>query len=299
MNSLHLMKSLFVSVSLVQIFNSDALAQQIPDKICGTTEQALSKSNGGGVLPTTVPPNPTGKNFKVAALYVKTSDDYFDTGDCQTADWDTTSASPDWAGQLLISTPFNSSTVNTDTAAKPKSLTTYYYRMSNGNLWLYGDEVTYTGPSITIASEDGNETQFKANNRSILQWYINNYDLTSLDNDSNGEVDMIMLVCRSRAGFGYSGIAYNYVTSGIITGSPGEPVIRGSSNFNNSGTYQTDCYNLADARGLCAHEVGHHLFLNTSHYNGLHRWNLMSGAGGTNPPRSSGVTMSALEKNRV
>jgi M6 family metalloprotease-like protein len=259
-----------------------------------------------------VQPNPTGKNFKVAALYFKLDDDTFNSGDCKTTGWLISSPSPSWMGQLLISTPFNSATVQSDTAAKPNSLTTYWYRMSNGNLWLYGDEHIYTGPPIIRSTEENLKSWWRVHNRDILQWYVNNYDLGTLDKDGDMLVDMIMLICRARPKFGYGtdstgaifgryqGVADgDYLPSPITISDaahPTEPDIRGEiSLINNSGVYGTDCYNLEDARRLMAHELGHQIW-NSGHRNGIHRWNLMSGAG-TNPPTHSGSVASAFEKS--
>ncbi len=256
-----------------------------------------------------VTPNPAGKNFKVAVLYFKLSDDSFNSGDCLTLGWSTSSPSPSWMGQFLISTPFNVATVESDIAAKPNSLTAYWYRMSNGNLWLYGDEHVYTGPGITRSSDDASKTSWRANNQAILQWYINNYDLSSLDNNSDGLVDMILLVCRARAkypygsggGQTYTGVADgDYLPSPITiadASNPAEPDIRGEySLVNNSGVYGTDAYNLEGSIPHLAHELGHQLWNLYGHRNGLHRWNLMCGAG-TNPPTKSGEVASAFEKS--
>lgn len=211
----------------------------------------------------------------------------------------------------MITTPYSAGTVESDIAAKPNSLTAYWYRMSNGNLWLYGDEHAYEGPAINTSSDFTSKANWHANNQAILQWYADNYDLRSLDNNSDGVVDMIMLICRARAKYPYgSGSGQHYggvadgdyltnLSAGTITISdasdPSEPDIVGSSSLiDNSGVYGTDCYNLEGTHQLITHELGHQLW-NSGHRNGLHRWNLMSGAGST-PPTGSGEVASAFEK---
>lgn len=277
--------------------------------ICGVPEDAGEGLVMKGKNPTIidrVTPNPSGKNFKVAVLYFKLSDDSFNSGDCQTQGWSTSSPSPNWMGQFLINTPYNAATVGSDIAAKPNSLTAYWYRMSNGNLWLYGDEHVYTGASITTSSDAASKASWRANNQAILQWYANTYDLSSLDNNSDGLLDMIMLVCRARAKYPYgSGQSYTGVADGDYLPSPitisdalnpAEPDIRGEySLVNNSGVYGTDAYNLEGAILLLAHELGHQIWV-SGHRNGLHRWNLMSGAGSP-PPTKNGKVASAFEKS--
>jgi hypothetical protein len=219
-------------------------------------------------------------------------------------------------GQFLINTPFNAATAESDIAAKPNSLTAYWYRMSNGSLWLWGDEHAYAGPAITSSSDNASKASWRANNQAILQWYINNYDLSSLDNNGDGLVDMIMLVCRARAkypygsgsGRGYTGVADGDYLTDVFAGTvtifdalnPGEPDIVGSiSLIDNSGVYGTDAYNLEGSIPHLAHELGHQLWV-SGHRNGLHRWNLMSGATSfppPYPPTKSGEVASAFEKS--
>jgi len=165
--------------------------------------------------------------------------------------------------------------------------------MSNGHLWLYGDEVTYTGPPLTETGGNENEryASWQKNNTKILQWFADEYNLTKLDNDKNGEVDLILLLCRARPKFGFAGEASLNLADKIFSRS-GRPQIT-----NASGTYQTDCYLFWDTLYLVAHEIGHLLGFG-GHVNGLHRWNLMSGVG-DKPPHGSGITMSAFERNQL
>ena len=165
--------------------------------------------------------------------------------------------------------------------------------MSNGNLWIYGDEIAYQGSPINMATT---YNQWRNINGDIHQWYIDNYDLSSLDNNSDGIVDMIIFVNRSRFDTGFMGIADNYLPAGTISDAsdPSEPVINGSSSVTtNSGVYQRGVYDLG-WRYIIFHEMGHQLHQLYGHYNGLHRWNLMSGSSFiTIPPSLSGLVQNA------
>jgi M6 family metalloprotease-like protein len=239
-------------------------------------------------IQTNVPPKPPGKNFRVVALYFKLADDRFELGKL-TAEWPHTKNAPDWKGKFLIDTPFNSNTYRKALAKKPGSLTAYFHQMSNGQLWLYGDEVTYTGPPLPGTGND--YESWAKTNAQILQWLAGEYNLTKLDNNKDGEVDLILLLCRARPKFGFAGEASLSFADKIFV-RPGQPQITSAS-----GTYQTDCYLFFDTRHLAAHEIGHRLGFG-GHVNGLHRWNLMSGVG-ARPPHGSGVTMSAFERNQL
>lgn len=240
--------------------------------------------------PDLIPAKPSGKSFRVLALYFELADDVFELGD-QTTGWPHTQMEPNWKGQFLIDIPYDSAAFKTALAKKPASLTAYYYQMSNGYLWLYGDEITYAGPPLNEAKDEKEKYQsWQQINATILQWLADHADLTRLDNNHDGIVDLILLICRARPKFGYAGEAGLSFT-GEIKVKPGQPRITGAS-----GTYQTDCYLFFETRHLSAHEIGHRLGL--GHINGLHRWNLMSGLG-DKPPHGSGVTMSAFEKNRL
>jgi len=242
--------------------------------------------------PAGLPAKPPGKNFRLAVLYFKLADDQFELGKL-TAEWPHAKNAPDWKGRFLIDTPFDSVNYKKVLAKKPASLTAYFYQMSNGHLWLYGDEVTYTGPPLTETGSDENEryTSWQKNNTKILQWFADEYNLAKLDNDKNGEVDLILLLCRARPKFGFAGEASLNLSDKIFS-RPGRPQITSAS-----GTYQTDCYLFRDTLYLVAHEIGHLLGF-WGHDNGLHRWNLMSGVG-DKPPHGSGITMSAFERNQL
>lgn len=240
-----------------------------------------------------IPANPPGKNFRVAVIYVKLADDTFELGNFTADGWPQHQIEPNWKNSFLIDTPFDSSTALQVLAQKPGSLTAYFYQMSGGNLWLFGNEITYTGAPLTRAKPDSSNSRYQnwVNiNTQVIQWFANNHDLTRLDNDVDGFVDMILLVCRARSKFGYQGIARLPINT--ITTNPGQPQITPVS-----GIYQTDCYTLPTTRNIVAHEIGHCLGF-TRHENGLHRWCLMSGTGPM-PPQTSGVTMSAFEKHQL
>lgn len=59
-------------------------------------------------------------------------------------------------------------------------------------------------------------------------------------NDKNGEVDLILLLCRARPKFGFAGEASLNLADKVFS-RPGRPQIT-----NASGTYQTDCYLFFD-----------------------------------------------------
>jgi len=252
---------------------------------CGWSSAAFCQQN---LSNSRIPPKPPGKNFRVVALYFKLADDRFEYGKL-TAEWPPSKAEPDWKGRFLINTPYDSMSYKNELAKNPGSVTAYFYQMSNGHLWLYGDEITYNGPPFTETS--GDYQSWAKVNAKILQWFAGEYDLAKLDNDKNGEVDLILLICRARSKFGYGGEA-NLSFAGKISVKPGQPQITTTS-----GAYQTDCYLFFDTRHIVTHEIGHLLGL-WGHVNGLHRWNLMSGVG-ANQPHGSGVTMSAFERNQL
>ena len=247
-----------------------------------------------------IPANPPDKNFRVVALYFKLADDKFERGEA-TAGWPHQNIEPDWKGQFLIDTPFDSATFEEKLNEKPGSLTAYYYQMSGSRLWLYGDEVTYTGPPIQRAQGDSIQEKrlnWRKSNTKILQWFADNYDLEKLDNFKEGSVDLVILICRARVGFGFQGLSV-IPLEGTIETAQDKPRIGGGN-----GIYQKNCYSLPGTRHIVSHEIGHRLDfeheigyrLNLGHENGLHRWNLMSGSG-EKPPKWSGVTMSAWEKH--
>ena len=236
-----------------------------------------------------IPANPVGKSFRVAALFCKLADDIFEAG-AATAEWPANEAAPIWQDDLLVSVPFDSATFETELASKPASLTAFYYQMSNGNLWLFGDAITYTGPPLFAATGDSLEryNAWADNNRQILQWLADSHDLRSLDNDGDDHVEMIVLICRARAGFGFQGISAIPISDAIQVAA-GQPKID-----ENSGIYQKNCFNMLGCRQVVTHETGHRLGF--GHVNGLHRWNLMSGSGPMSPG-ISGMTMSGWERH--
>lgn len=261
-----------------------------------------------------LPAAPPGRNLRVVALYFKTADDrfdgsapgYSDTLRCQIQRWPTTSPAPLWQGELLIPSPYDPVTVHRDTAAFPASLTTYFFHISAGKLWLYGDEVAYTGPPVRRAKT---KKQWRQNNRRVIQWFVDNHDTRLYDNDGDGAIDMLMLISRARSKFAYGagkkghyqGVSNgDFLPAGVRIADmrdPGKPVFRGhGSIMRNSGIYQTDCYSL-NSRPIIIHEIGH-LLMGPGHFNGLRRWNLMSGAG-RNAPAHSGVVPGAWEKMRL
>lgn len=238
-------------------------------------------------------PNPPGKNFRIAVVYFKLADDQFELEQVTRKGWPHDQKQPKWKDLFLIDAPFDSARATKLLKKRPASLTAYYYQMSGGKLWLYGDEITYNGPALYRASDDSVKTPYAAwteTNTRIIQWFADHYDLTDLDNNQNGFVDAIILICRARTKFGFQGIARLPINE--ITTRSGQPQIDAAS-----GIYQTDCYNLRETRHIVTHEIGHCLGF-SSHVNGLHRWCLMSGRG-HQEPHTSGVTMSAFEKNKL
>lgn len=270
--------------------------------VCGMEEEQqgnVTKSPAGHQLDFIEPlPTYNGINFKVAVLYFKDADDNFTLGgDCRVNSWPITSDGPEWMGELLIPTEFNAETVDADTAARPYSITTHFYHLSGGNIWIYGDEYAY--PHTTVLNTPINATEWRNHNQAVHEWFIDNHDLTDLDNDGDGVVDMIIFLNRAGYNPGYQGIAEgDYLPSPIdITGAPGEPEIWGRVINNwtrNSGVFARNIYDLLDTF-VFLHEIGHQLHQLRGHFNGLHRWNLMSGVG-ANPPTLSGIVMSAWER---
>ena len=297
-----------ITVYIISMACNTPIFAQLEDlMVCGHIDEdstMLSKVSIVNEIKS-INPNPTGKDFKVSVLYFKAANDNFMASDttiysaetqCRVANWPADSTKPNWFGELLISTAYNAQTVDTDTASKPYSITTYFYRMSNGNLWVYGDEVAYTGTTINKGTS---EAEWRTINEDVHQWYIDNYDLRSLDNDSDGEVDMIVFVNRARYNMGFQGIAINYLPSGIISDASDstEPIIRGSSSLStNSGVYQRGVYDLG-WRHIIFHEMAHQLHNEYSHYNKLHRWNLLSGSYPDPHTSVSGLVQSAWEKS--
>jgi len=234
-----------------------------------------------------LPANPPKKNFRVAVIYFKLANDVFEVGNI-TSNWPHTKPEPDWKNQLLIKRPYDSSNVNQLLEQSPGSITAYYYTMSDGKLWLYGDEVTYSGPLLHSAKSGNRSTRHKKwmeNNTKIISWFTKNYEISKLDNNDDGSFDYVILVCRARPKFGYQGLGKLPINR--ITDQSGK-IIR------ISGIYQTDCYKLHATRHIVVHEIGHSLGF--GHINGIHRWCLMSGSGRL-APEASGVAMSAYEKH--
>ncbi len=261
-----------------------------------------------------LPSAPPDKNLRVVALYFKAANDRFDASApaysqalrCQVGRWPLSSPAPLWQGELLIPTPFDPVTVHRDTAAFPASLTTYFFHLSGGKLWLYGDEIAYTGPPIARAA---NRKEWRQANKRIIQWFVEQHDTRPYDNDGDGVIDLLMLISRARSKFAYGrekGGHYQGVANGDFLPpgvriadprDPGKPVFRAHGSIRrNSGIYQTDCYAL-NSRPIIIHEIGH-LLIGPGHFNGLQRWNLMSGAG-RNAPKRSGTVFSAWEKMRL
>lgn len=238
-------------------------------------------------------PNPPAKNFRIAVVYFKLADDQFELENVTRKGWPCDQKQPKWKDRFLIPGPFDSIRVNKLVKKRPASLTAYYYQMSGGKLWLYGDAITYDGPPLYRGSPDSTQTPYSAwteTNTRVIQWLADHYDLADLDNNRDGFVDAIILICRARTKFGFQGIARLPINE--ISSRSGQPQIDAAS-----GIYQTDCYNLAETRHIVTHEIGHCLGF-AGHVNGLHRWGLMSGRG-QQEPHTSGITMSAFEKNKL
>ena len=315
MKKTSLWSTIALALALLWGCASGTATNEKPEPQASRAQQGAAASMGKAAFATPIVRNPqwaaAPKNLKIAALYFKLANDTFSASGeayseairCMVAQWPLDSISPKWFGQLLIDKPFDADKVDEWTAEKPASLTTFFYQMSNGKLWLYGDEVAYSGPPIQRAKA---KLEWQKDNQAILQWFMNTRDTRSLDNDGDGYLDLVLLICRARAKFAYGkggkghyqGVANGDFLPAIKVirdvSDVDEPVFRVSNSVqHNSGLYQTDCYALS-ARNIIIHELGHKI-LKLYHMNGLYRWNLMSGAGRQAPTRS-GVVLSAYEK---
>lgn len=254
------------------------------------------------------------QSLRVAVLYFKLADDrftaagaaYSDSLRCLVSQWPVDRPAPLWKDQLLVNSDFDPKTAHRLLAEKPNSLTAFFYQMSGGRVWFWGEAWVYEGPPLSKASD---KSAWRQNNLRILEWLVRHKDLRPLDNDGDGFVDLLLLVNRARPKFPYGNAkhgTYQGVADGDFLppvkfvrdpGDPGEPAIRVSRDMReNSVLYQTDCYALSQ-RNIILHEIAHKL-LNSGHRNGLHRWNLLSGAGPDGPTRN-GVVFSGFEKYKL
>lgn len=228
------------------------------------------------------------KEYKTVAIYFKLANDEFEFGKHTSLPWPHDQREPNWKGKLLIPASFDSSTAPNLLDKYPESITAFYYRMSNGKIWIYGDEITYTGTELSNHFDHNDRESFpkwRENNTIVLQWLVDNYFKAA---EKNYREYLIIFINRARPKFGYQGIA-QLQTNQIYADSNNTLLL--------NGIYQTDCYSLPGTRHIVTHELGHRLF-NLHHINGVYRWSLMSGAGRF-PPEASGVTMSAYEKNKL
>ena len=235
-----------------------------------------------------IPTSPPGKNFRTVIIYVKLANDEFELGNITTTGWPHTRNAPYWKDQLLIGKPYHPKKTRKLLAKFPQSITAFYYKMSGGKLWLYGDEIVYRGPALNRSNSPDIaivQKQWQENNTKVMQWFVDHYDLSKLDNDNNEQPDCVILINRARPKFGFQGIAD--LQANPVLNKDRLPVKL-------AGIYQTDCYSLEGTRHIVTHELGHKLGI-VQHINGLHRWNLMSGRG-NKAPEQSGVTMSAYER---
>jgi hypothetical protein len=227
------------------------------------------------------------KSYRVVVVYFKLANDSFEA-EGLTDDWPVNHNQPKWKGKLFVSRPYDPIRSRSQIEKYPKSVTAFYWKMSGGKAWIFGDEITYDGPPLENIVRHGDNKlrpQWIRNNTGIMKWLVSEY-FEKFEKDPKDYT--VVFVNRNRPDFGFQGIA-QLPTIGVVN-NVGQKVSL-------KGTYQNSCYTLEAARHIVSHELGHYFF-NFGHLNGLHRWSLMSGAG-NRPPKASGVTFSAYEREKL
>jgi len=202
--------------------------------------------------------------LRVVIVFVQFQDDTYDTPSCiahPTTGWPSSShAIPNWAtGTKLVHSQANPPYTS-------GSMSDYYYVMSNGAFHFIGavfPEVYLTPQPKSYYVADSSRGRGWLNQQ-IIDWMDNHstypVNFADYDNDSDGDVDMIIFIYRNWDDVLFNGIEYQGIADLGFSGS----IVRDRKTifggFPGSGTSQNNVYTLADFREIVSHEIGHYQF---------------------------------------